>query len=155
MRKMSSMLMSLLVAMSAYAEKKPLDHSVYDSWKRLEAVSVPRNGDVLLYNITPQEGDADLIIENIRTGKKIAVPRATRAILNEDGTKVLAVIKPFFCQTREAKIKKTKKEDMPKDSLAIIDVKTGNVEKYANYKSHATPMKWSSLVAFELTPAKD
>ena len=110
MRKISFMLMSLMVAMSSYAEKKPLDHSVYDSWKRLDAVSVPRNGDVLMYTIAPQEGDVELVIENIRNGQKITVPRATRAVLNEDGTKVLAVIKPFFSQTREAKIKKTKKE---------------------------------------------
>ena len=155
MKKISIVLTSLMMATLAYAEKKPLDHSVYDSWKRLDAVSVPRNGDVLMYTIAPQEGDVELVIENIRNGKKIAVPRATNAVLNEDGSKVVALIKPLFQETREAKIKKTKKEDMPKDTLAIIDVKTGEVTKYANYKSHATPMKWTSLIAFELTPAKD
>lgn len=155
MKKISIVLTSLMMATLAYAEKKPLDHSVYDSWKRLDAVSVPRNGDVLMYTIAPQEGDVELVIENIRNGKKIAVPRATNAVLNEDGSKVVALIKPLFQETREAKIKKTKKEDMPKDTLAIIDVKTGEVTKYANYKSHATPMKWTSLIAFELTLAKD
>lgn len=154
MRKLSFMLMWALLAVSATAQKKPLDHSVYDSWKNLNAISVPRNGDILMYTIAPQEGDLQLVIENIRTGKKTIVPRATRAKLSEDGSKVVAVVRPLFSQTRQAKIKKAKKDDMPKDSLAIIDVKTGNVEKFANYKSHATPDKWSTYLAFELTPAK-
>ena len=155
MQKFSFMLMFVLMATLAYAQKKPLDHSVYDSWKSLNAVSVPRNGDILIYNINPGEGDSELVIENIRTGKKTVVPRATNAKLSEDGSKVVAVIKPFFEQTRQAKIKKAKKEDMPKDSLALIDVKTGKVEKFANLKSHATADKWSTYLAFELTPAKE
>ena len=155
MRKSSFMLMLMLMASPAFAQKKPLDHSVYDSWKNLNAISVPRNGDILMYTVAPQEGDVELVIENLRTGKKTIVPRATRATLNEDGSKVVAVVKPLFSQTREAKIKKAKKEDMPKDSLAIIDVKSGKVEKFANYKSHSTADKWTSFVAFELTPEKE
>ena len=155
MRKLSLMLTLFLVTLLAYGQKPALDHSVYDSWKNLNAVSVPRNGDILMYTIAPQEGDVELVIENLRTGKKISVPRATRASLNQEGTKVIAVVKPFFNQTREAKIKKTKKEDMPKDSLAIIDLKTGNVEKIANYKSHNAAEKWSKFVAYEVTPAKE
>jgi len=155
MRKISFLLMCAFVATLAYAQKKPLDHSVYDSWKSLNGVSVPRNGDILIYNINPGEGDTELVIENIRTGKKTVVPRATRATLNQDASKVIAVIKPLFEQTRQAKIKKAKKDDMPKDSLAIIDVKTGKVEKFANLKSHNTADKWTSYVAYQLTPAKE
>ena len=149
------MLTLFMVTMLAYGQKPALDHSVYDSWKNLNAVSVPRNGDILMYTIAPQEGDVELVIENLRTGKKISVPRATRATLNQEGTKVIAVVKPLFSQTREAKIKKAKKDDMPKDSLAIIDLKTGNVEKIANYKSHNAAEKWSKFVAYEVTPAKE
>ena len=154
MRKISFLLMCAFITTLAYAQKKPLDHSVYDSWKSISGASVPRNGDILIYNINPGEGDTELVIEDIRTGKKTVVPRATRAKLSEDGTKVVAVIKPLFEQTRQAKIKKAKKDDMPKDSLAIIDVKTGKVEKFANLKSHGTPDKWSTYLAYELTPAK-
>ena len=108
-----------------------------------------------MYTITPGEGDATLVIENIRSNSKIEVPRATRAQLSKDGKKVVAVIKPLFSQTRDAKIKKAKKDDMPKDTLAIVDLATGKIEKFANYKSHNTPDKLSSYIAFELTPAKE
>ena len=155
MKKLFLMMMCALTVASVHAQKKPLDHSVYDVWRSVGAISVPRNGDILMYNINPGEGDTELVIENIRTGKKIVVPRATRAKLNEDGSKVVAVIRPLFSETRQAKIKKAKKDDMPKDSLAIIDVKTGKVDKFANLKSHATADKWSDYLAYELTPAKE
>ena len=85
-----------------------------------------------MYTISPGEGDATLIIEDIRNNGKIEVPRASRAKLSQDGKKVVAVISPLFSQTRAAKIKKAKKEDMPKDTLAIIDIATGKIEKFAN-----------------------
>lgn len=155
MKRLTLSLTFLFAAIFAFAQKPALDHSVYDSWKSLRAVSIPQNGDILMYTISPGEGDATLVIENVRSGKHIEVPRATRAQLSQDGNKVVAVIKPLFSQTRDAKIKKAKKDDMPKDTLAIIDVKSGNVEKFANYKSHNLPDKLNSYIAFELTPAKE
>jgi len=155
MKRLTLSLTFLFAAVFAFAQKPALDHSVYDSWKSLRAVSIPQNGDILMYTISPGEGDATLVIENVRSGKHIEVPRATRAQLSQDGNKVVAVIKPLFSQTRDAKIKKAKKDDMPKDTLAIIDVKSGNVEKFANYKSHNLPDKLNSYIAFELTPAKE
>ena len=132
-----------------------MDHSVYDSWKTLKGISLPQNGDILMYMIAPGEGDSLLVIENIRTGKKIEVPRATRPVLSQDGKKVVAQVRPLFSQTRDAKIRKTKKEDMPKDTLAIIDATTGEIQKFANRKSHKTPDKLHSYIAFELIPAKE
>ena len=155
MKRLTLTLTLVFAAVLAFAQKPALDHSVYDSWKSLRGISIPQNGDILMYTITPGEGDATLVIENIRSNSKIEVPRATRAQLSKDGKKVVAVIKPLFSQTRDAKIKKAKKDDMPKDTLAIVDIATGKIEKFANYKSHNTPDKLSSYVAFELTPAKE
>ena len=155
MKRLTLALALLFAALSVSAQKPAMDHSVYDSWKTLKGISLPQNGDILMYTIAPGEGDVQLVIENIRTGKKIEVPRATRAVLSQDGKKVVAQVKPLFSQTRDAKIKKAKKDDMPKDTLAIIDVTTGEIQKFANYKSHNTPDKLHSFIAFELTPAKE
>ena len=155
MKRLTLTLMLLFAVASAFAQKPALDHSVYDSWNSLKSISVPKNGDILLYTITPGEGDATYVIENIKTGKKIEVPRAARVQLSEDGTKAIAVIKPLFSQTRDAKIKKAKKENMPKDTLAVIDLASGKIEKFGNYKSHNAPDKLFSYIAFEQTPAKE
>lgn len=155
MKRLATTLALVLTAFVLYAQKPALDHSVYDSWKTLRGISVPQNGDILTYMVSPGEGDMLLVIEDLKNNKKIEIPRATRATISQDGTKAVAVIKPLFSQTRDAKIKKAKKDDMPKDTLAIIDIKSGEVKKYANYKSHNTPDKLYSHIAFELTPAKE
>ena len=108
-----------------------------------------------MYTITPGEGDLTLVIENIRTGKKIEVPRASRAKMSDDCKTVIATIKPLFSQTRAAKIKKAKKDDMPKDTLAIIDVLSGNIEKIANFKSYTCPDKFLNIFAFEMNQPKE
>lgn len=155
MKKLNILLVLFVASVTAFAQKPALDHSVYDSWKSLRALTLPQNGDILMYTIAPGEGDSFLVIENIRTNKKTIVPRATRAVLSQDYSKVVAIIKPLFSQTRDAKIKKKKKDQMPKDTLAIIDVATGEIQKFANYKSHNTPDKLNGYIAFELTPKKD
>ena len=42
-----------------------------------------------------------------------------------------------------------KKDDMPKETLAIIDVQTGKIEKIANFKSYKSPDKFLNVFAFE------
>lgn len=155
MKRLAVILALVLAAFALHAQKPALDHSVYDSWKTLRGLSVPQNGDILTYMVSPGEGDLVLVIEDLKTNKKIEVPRATRVQISKDGSKAVAVIKPLFSQTRNAKIKKVKKDEMPKDTLAIIDIRSGEVKKYANYKSHNTPDKLTSTIAFELTPAKE
>ena len=155
MKRLATTLALVIAAFALYAQKPALDHSVYDSWKSLRAISVPQNGDILMYTVSPGEGDSMLIIEDLKNNRKIEVPRATRAKLSQDGSKIVTVIKPLFSQTRDAKIKKKKKDEMSKDTLAIVDLKTGEVKKYANYKSHNTPDKLYSTIAFELTPEKE
>lgn len=154
MKKIKLITAFLLLSVIVFAQKKPLDHSVYDSWKSVSGIAVPQNGDILIYSINAQEGDNELKIRNLRTNFTISVPRATNARLNKDGNKVVATIKPLFEQTRNAKIKKTKKEDMPKDTLAIIDLASGKIEKFANSKSFKTSSKPSNYIAFELIPDK-
>lgn len=155
MKRLALTLQMLAIAAFAFAQKPALDHSVYDSWKSLRGISIPQNGNVLIYTISPGEGDATLVIEDLKAARKIEVPRGQRATLSQDGSKVIAVIKPLFSQTREARIKKVKKDEMPKDTLAIIDIATGGIRKFANYKSHNVPDKLFSHIAFELTPAKE
>ena len=155
MKRLTLVFALLFTAALSYAQKPALDHSVYDSWNTLRALSLPSNGDIMMYTITPGEGDVTLVIENIRTGKKLEVPRANRAKLSEDGKTVIATIKPLFSQTRDARIKKAKKEDMPKDTLAIIDILSGNIEKIADFKSYNVPDKFTNFFAFEMNPAKE
>ena len=50
----------LLCASLAYAQKKPLDHTVYDTWESLGTRQFSNDGNWAAYSINQQEGDANL-----------------------------------------------------------------------------------------------
>lgn len=155
MGKTTLILSFLLATVSLYAQKQPVTHNNYDSWKSIKNISAPQNGDVLLYYTTPQEGDNLLNIYNTQTEKLITIPRGSNAAISQDNSNAVAIIKPYFTQTREAKIKKTKSEDMPKDTLAIIDLLNNKTIKIPNYKSHSFPNILTNYIAYQETGEKD
>ena len=47
----------LFICIQVSAQKKPLDHSVYDSWQRIGERMISNDGKWVVYTIDPQEGD--------------------------------------------------------------------------------------------------
>ena len=109
---------------SVWAQKKPLDHDVYDGWQSVRSVMLTPDGDLVSYEVTPQEGDGTLYIKNLKTGAELAVERGTGLKWAQDAAWGLFTVKAPFAETRQAKIDKKKKEDQPKDSLAKVDLRT-------------------------------
>ena len=139
----------LLVTLSAFAAKPPLDHSVYDGWKSVSGLTVQNDGEWARWTVAPQEGDLVLHLYNAKTGKTYDIERASQAKISEDGTKVVFKIAPKFQETRQAKIDKKKPNEMPKDSLGILDLTTGKMEKYPMVKAFKTGDKFNDFVAFQ------
>ncbi|MCK9624849.1 MAG: prolyl oligopeptidase family serine peptidase [Bacteroidales bacterium] len=138
-----------LLSITSNAQKPALDHSVYDSWKSLAGISVPYNGVWAVYYVSPQEGDRSLEIFNIKTGKKYSVPRASIASFSENCEKVVFKISPFFQQTRQAKIDKKKAKEMPKDTLGILDLVSGDITKYPLLKEYKKGKYLGEYIAFK------
>jgi dipeptidyl aminopeptidase/acylaminoacyl peptidase len=139
------------------AQKKPLDHSVYDSWQSIGERMISNDGKWVVYTVTPQEGDADLFIQSTDgTNYKKQISRGYNAIITEDSRYVVFKIKPWYKDTREARIKKKKPEDMPKDSIGIVELGKDNIFKVAKIKSYKTPEKGFGWVAYqkEVVPSK-
>ena len=139
----------LLFSSGAFAAKPPLDHSVYDNWKSVSGLSVQNDGQWARWTVAPQEGDLVLHLYNVQTGKTYDIPRASQAKISENGKKVVFRIAPLFQQTRQAKIDKKKAAEMPKDSLGILDLSTGQIEKHPFVKGFKTGEMLLRYVAFQ------
>ncbi|MBO9732198.1 MAG: S9 family peptidase [Chitinophaga sp.] len=138
------------------AAKKPLDHSVYDSWQGIGAKLISNNGQWIVYTVAVQEGDANLVIYDRKTGQTTNIPRGSSPLITEDSRFLVCHIKPLYKDTREAKIKKKKAAEMPKDSLAIITLGQLDILKFPSIKSFKAPEKGSGLVAYLVEkPAAD
>jgi dipeptidyl aminopeptidase/acylaminoacyl peptidase len=150
---MKSAILSLLLLLFVslcFGQKKPLDHSVYDSWQHVGERMISNDGKWVVYTIDPQEGDNELVIQSSDAKYKKSVPRGYTAVITEDSRYVVFKIKPFYKDTREAKIKKKKADDMPKDSIAIIEFGKEEIWKAAKAKTYKTPQKSYGWVAYQL-----
>lgn len=129
------------------AQKKPLDHSVYDSWQTVANTQISTRGNYIAYEVNPQEGDGQLVIHPKR-GKDIIVPRGHQLTITPNEQYAFCLIRPLFNDTRQAKIKKKKDHEMPRDTLAIIRLAKGEVTKIAHVASYKTGRKANDALAY-------
>ena len=139
----------------SFAQKKQLDHTVYDDWKSLSNISVSDNGQFTVAIITPQEGDSKLLIQDLKKKRNFEYNRISSYSLSPNGKHTVALLKAPFADTRQAKIDKKKKEEMPKDSLLIIDNETFAYYILADVASYKTAQELGNYVAYATTPAPD
>ncbi len=142
----------------AAAQKKEMDHSVYDSWQSVSDIQKSDDGNVLVWCVNPQEGDGTLYVRNMTPEKKgkpscreINIPRGSQASLDPQGKWLYLRIKPQFAKTRQEKIDKKKAENMTKDTLAVVDLATMTVRKYGRVDSYATGSLAKPYVAYKST----
>lgn len=133
--------------------KKPLDHTVYDKWQSVQSPQISNDGKWVLYMVNPQEGDGELIIQSTDGKYKKSIARGYNSLITEDSRFVVFKIRPLFKDTRDAKIKKKRPDDMPKDSLAIVELGKDTVWKVAKVKTYKAPEKGSGWLAYLLEKA--
>ncbi len=139
----------------SFAQKVPLDHTVYDKWQSISNVLVDANGKFTAYQINVQEGDGQLVVKSLDKNWTMVIDRGAQAQFTEDGRFLIAKIKPLFADTRKAKIDKKKPEDMPKDSLIMVNLLNHSFIKKANVKSFQIPTKADGVIAYLLDKKGD
>jgi len=147
---MNKILLFFLVflCLKTSAQKKELDHTVYDSWQSIRETSFHPQGKFIAYTINPQEGDGNLIIRNVQSGNELSIARATQAVFTENGAYLVAKIKPSFAETRKAKIDKKKADEMPKDSLVIVELATSSIQKIPSVKSFQVAEHGNDIIIY-------
>jgi len=145
----------LLLSITVQAQKKPLDHTVYDQWQSIKDLVLSNDGNWMSYTVAPQEGDATLYVRHLKTNQIIQVERGTQSKFTEKNDFLIAKIKPTFDETRKAKIGKKKPEEMPKDSLVIITLVNGNIKKIPAVKSYQVPEFGNGIIAYLNDPKTD
>jgi hypothetical protein len=135
----------LLFTSLGYAQKKPLNHTVYDAWESIASKRLSNNGVWAGYAIAQQEGDATLYLSNLTNTSKIKVNRSATVQFSSDSKYAAFSIKPFYAATRQDKIKKKKPDDMTKDTLGIANLTTLAIVKIPRVKSFKLPENGISM----------
>lgn len=150
MRSNALILVLLLLSSSLMAQKKPLDHSVYDQWQSIGERLLSADGNWLAYTVNVQEGDGELVIQSSKDARKWRVPRAYQAAFSHNNRFLVARIKPFFSELRKAKIAKKGPNETPRDSLYILELDKGYEQRIPDVKSFQLPEKAGNILAYHL-----
>ncbi|WP_312189707.1 S9 family peptidase, partial [Sphingobacterium sp.] len=140
--------LGFLLAFAAHAQKKPLDHTVYDSWQTISSPYISKSGKFVLFQVSPQEGDNQLFLKTKENKGLVQISRGYNGKLTDSENHLVSLIKAPFAVTRDAKIKKKKAEDLPKDSLAIYNLTTSSIVKFAQVKSYKIADQNNNFVSF-------
>src|ERR1700737_2342913 len=71
----AALLLSVCLAQSG---KRPLNHKDYDGWHAITSQRLSADGKFLAYGVFPQEGDGEVVIRNLVTGKEKRHPAGAR-----------------------------------------------------------------------------
>ena len=178
MRKFLLVLTALLALAAPAQTKRPITHKDWDAWRSISGQTLSRDGKFLAYAFMPQDGDGDLIVRQLSTGKEwkenvgalpppvIAPtdpegppppPRTIRIAFTSDGQYLVAGTYPLKAETDRAKKEtkekkeakdKKKADEMPKQGLLILALASGEVTRVASVKSFQVPDKGGSWLAY-------
>ena len=138
-------------------EKVSPSHDLYDTWISIRRPLISDNGKYSCFEELPGKGDGRLILVSHTSFRKDTILRGTKAAFAGGSSLFACKIAPPFEQTRKAKKDKVKEENMPKDSLLVMNLETGKNWKYARVKDFQFSKENARFVAihFEKDTAKE
>lgn len=163
---------------SSAATKRPLSHQDYDSWRHIQNQQLSRDGRYLAYAVFPQEGDGELVVRELATGKEVRqpvgelppppVPDYTNPELTQlpppppgiaikfssDGKTLVVSTFAQHAKILEAKRDKRSPEDMPKGDLIVLDLSSGAAFRASSIKSFQLPAASGDYLAYLQIPQK-
>ncbi|MDX9772717.1 MAG: prolyl oligopeptidase family serine peptidase [Bacteroidales bacterium] len=136
-------------------EKRPLTIDDIVLWNKITERVISDDGSLIAFKIEPSQGDPLASLYDSDGELKATFPCGTGLSISPDSHFLFFTIKPPEDTVKVLKLKKTKKDDMPMDMLAIHNVTTGITDTIRRLKSYKIPSKWSGWIAWQTEPLKE
>lgn len=140
------------ILLQAQTAKKPISYDVYDTWKSIQGTKLSSDGRWLIYSLVPGEGDPELVVLDLQTGKENRYPRGREAVFTCDDKFIVYTIVPPKAEVDKAKKEKKKPEEQPKNGLGIINLGTGEQITVDRVKSFKLAEESGKYLAYLLEP---
>ena len=139
------------IASSAIAQKKVLDHEVYNIWRSIENSSISADGKTVAYDLVfVGEGNPTTMVRDATAKELVNYERGSKTKITYDSKFVTFKISPDLNELKELRRQKVEKDDLPKDSLGIYNIKSGELMKIGRVMDYKVPQKWSGWIAYRL-----
>lgn len=154
MRILLSLFVFALCANVTSAQKK-MDYTTFDQWNRISEKAISNNGDWVVYVIKPGKGDPTLNVYNTRDTKTYTFERADDAKIDFNSGFVCFKIHPALDTIEMLERKKTKKKDLPSDTIGIFNFKTRELERVSDVISFKMADKAGDYLFLKMKEKKD
>ena len=134
--------------MSAYAQKRALDHDVYEIWNSISDREISHDGQWSFYEYGPEKGDGTLEIRSLTDDELYMIPRGNAAQFTHDSRYLVYLITPPEDTLRAARKADLDEDEMPKDTLGILDLGTGVPHYVPHVRSFEVPDDFTNVVAY-------
>jgi dipeptidyl aminopeptidase/acylaminoacyl peptidase len=160
----------LSVSSSALAQKRPITAKDFDSWRTLTGQVLSPDGHYVAYAVFPLEGDGEVIIRNLTTGKEThepagelpppppddpnaegpPPPRTIQLSFTNDSKTLVFLAYPTHAAIEKAK---TDKKNPAHEELVVLDLTSSKSTRVPDIKSFQLPKKSDGFVAYLKYPA--
>ncbi|MCB0665613.1 MAG: S9 family peptidase [Saprospiraceae bacterium] len=155
MKKEIFVFLSLFLVSPQIFSQKPLDEAAYFNWKAIQNRQLSDDGQWLIYQLAPNKGDKRLVVTNCNSMQSHTIERGENAYFDDLNQKLVCIVKPAEELVDSLKRKKVKEEEMPIDSLLIMDLAHGSKTIIPNVKSVKYPDEWNGWIFYQLEPDRD
>ncbi|MCU1261962.1 MAG: peptidase prolyl oligopeptidase active site domain protein, partial [Bryobacterales bacterium] len=153
----------------AFAAKRPINSKDFDTWRSISGQTVSHDGHFLAYGLFPQEGDGEVVVRDLVTGKETrenagqlpppappdpnsegpAAPRSIQLNFTNDSKTLVFITYPKKADLEKAKADKTPAANAPKGDLVMIDLSTATPTRVTGIKSFQVPQKGDGFIAYQ------
>ncbi len=162
------------------AAPRPLTHDDFDAWRGVFTPIVSRDGRWLAYSYMPQDGDGDVVIRELATGKERRLPvgallppaapageeganpegpppapRNIRLSFSSDSRFLVSTTHPTKADIAQARKDKKTGDQAPKPGLMIVALAGGDPVRIPAIKSFSLPSRGGSWLAYVKEPKPD
>src|SRR5947209_2499605 len=160
-----------LMVCCVYGAKRPLTHVDYDGWRHIQNQHLSDDGHYLAYAVFPQQGDGELVVRNLVTGKEwreglgeLPPPppanfaeanpegpppmRGITAVFSRDNRTLVFSTFPSQADVAKAKRERKKPEEMPKGGMVMLDLASASPKRIPAIKRSQDPSKDNAFIPY-------
>lgn len=148
-----------LPAMLATAQvKKNPDNSLFPIWEACKSISLSSNGHFVAWEQMPNVGDSRVILFDVKNNHYDTLRFAVSPGFSVSENFIACTIKPPYKTLRALKVKKTRPDEMPKDTLLIRTLDRKTEYRFSPVRRYKIAEEGGESVAIlfdKIKPAKD
>lgn len=132
--------------------KKQLSIEDLTLWNEVERTQISKDGRWVVYTLDAEDSDPTGIVYDGQLQKEHRFVRSDDFRISHDSRYVVFMIHPEEAAVKDMRRRKVDKNELPGDTMAILNLTTEELVKIPDVKNYRLPEKWAGWLAYMTVP---